>query len=174
MSPDIFSTVPLPLVIGVLMLIGVIGAFIALKINESPYKATKYLFTKSERSFMEVLRQALPPELMIAPKVRVADVLHVGIQKKNKRYWRYFKKISSKHIDYILCRADNYEILAGVELDDASHDRKDRRERDKFLNDAFRDAGLPLIRIPARRSYDPDALSEQLKKVLVDDKQQGG
>jgi hypothetical protein len=40
------------------------------------------------------------------------------------------------------------EILFCMELDDPTHNRKDRIERDKLVNTAFYDAGMPLIRVP--------------------------
>ncbi len=37
--------------------------------------------------------------------------------------------------------------MLGIELDDASHERKDRKVRDMFVNDLFASVGIPLIRI---------------------------
>jgi hypothetical protein len=49
-------------------------------------------------------------------------------------------------------------------LDDASHDRPERKERDEFVDHAFESAGLPLLRIRNGSSYDPAALRQ-----LIDD-----
>ncbi|MEN7973211.1 MAG: DUF2726 domain-containing protein, partial [Verrucomicrobiota bacterium] len=37
-------------------------------------------------------------------------------------------------------------IVAAIELDDKSHQRKDRIKRDQFLNQVMESAGVPLIR----------------------------
>jgi hypothetical protein len=46
----------------------------------------------------------------------------------------------------------------GVELDDSSHARPDRQERDVFVDEVFEVAGLPLLRVPAKSAYSPAAL----------------
>ena len=45
------------------------------------------------------------------------------------------------------------EVVCAIELDDVSHLRPDRIERDKFVNHAFESAGLPLLRIPVEKAY---------------------
>jgi hypothetical protein len=57
--------------------------------------------------------------------------------------------------------------LLGVELDDASHARKDRAERDDFVDNAFAAAGLPLLRIPAQRAYNTRELAEKTNSYLA-------
>ena len=47
-----------------------------------------------------------------------------------------------------------------VELDDSSHRRSDRRQRDAFMDKAFRKAKLPLFHIPCKRSYGAGELGE--------------
>ncbi len=49
--------------------------------------------------------------------------------------------------------------LAGVELDDSSHNRKDRQDRDVFVEQAFSAAQLPLGRIREQRKNNPGASS---------------
>ncbi len=45
------------------------------------------------------------------------------------------------------------KMLSVFELDDKSHQRQDRRERDAFVDQVFKAAGLPLLHVPARRGY---------------------
>lgn len=164
MEPHFLSSIPLTLIIGALFTVGALAAIVLVQMKSfrNPYEKTQYLLTKSELNFMKSLERVLPNTAYIAPKVRVADVLHVKLPKKSKRYWRSFTKISSKHIDYVICSRSNYQILGAIELDDSSHNREERRKRDAFLNEAFEEAGLPLIRIPAKRKYDPQKLREKL------------
>jgi hypothetical protein len=56
--------------------------------------------------------------------------------------------------------------LAGIELDDASHARADRQERDAFVARVFAAASLPLLRIPVQRAYDLQELSARLSAIL--------
>ena len=56
--------------------------------------------------------------------------------------------------------------VALIELDDRTHQRRDRRDRDLFLNEALAAAGVPILRVPAAASYDLPRLREQLRGVL--------
>jgi hypothetical protein len=53
-----------------------------------------------------------------------------------------------------------------MELDDKSHQRKDRQERDIFVDGVFRAAGLPLVHVPVRRAYNIDDILDLLDPYL--------
>lgn len=114
------------------------------------YQAKPFLMTPAEiRAYRYLEKQVAPCRLF--SQVRVADVISVS-GKQNRSWWRAFSQISSKHVDYVLVRAD-FSIVACIELDDSSHERKDRKQRDKLLDHVFKDAGLPLVRMkPGRES----------------------
>ena len=75
--------------------------------------------------------------------------------------------IRSKHVDFVVCAPDTLKPLAAVELDDSSHGRSDRKDRDEFLGEAFEAAGLPLLRFTAKRHYKPGAIAADLESVLA-------
>jgi hypothetical protein len=52
--------------------------------------------------------------------------------------------------------------LLGIELDDSSHKRQERQERDEFVNQLFAAANLSLARIPAQLRYNTKQLEEML------------
>ena len=74
--------------------------------------------------------------------------------------------ISSKHYDFVLADPESLTVALCIELDDRSHDRPERRERDDFLNRATKGAGVLLLRVPARQSYDPAELRLRVLKAL--------
>jgi hypothetical protein len=49
-----------------------------------------------------------------------------------------------------------------VELDDRSHDRPDRQDRDELVDDVLGRAGIPVVHWPAQATYDPAKLREAL------------
>jgi hypothetical protein len=53
-----------------------------------------------------------------------------------------------------------------VELDDKSHERADRKQRDGFVEAVFAAAGLELLRVRVQRSYPPQELAALLETVL--------
>ena len=53
-----------------------------------------------------------------------------------------------------------------IELDDVSHERPERIERDKFVNRAFESADMPLLRIPVEPSYRAREIRELIEDAL--------
>ena len=126
------------------------------------YRKRTHLFSVAERSFLGVLDLAVGHEYRIFGKVRVADVLipEKGLARKN---WQTaFNRIAGKHFDYVLCDPETLQIKAVIELDDASHNDKQRVKRDDFLEKACQAAGLRLIRIQARRNYHVESVREAI------------
>lgn len=116
-----------------------------------PYEKKKYLLTIAEKNFYDILSLAITDtNYYICPKVRLADIIYVG--KTDKRQ-SYFNKIQSKHIDFLLCDKNSLSPLLAIELDDSSHLKDDRIDRDAFLDKALKSAGLKLIRFKVQQSY---------------------
>ena len=98
-------------------------------------------------------------------KVRAADLL-LPISAKDRSRWRSaFNKVACKHFDYVLCD-EGLEIVAAIELDDASHNRSDRVERDRFIEWACKSAGLPLVRIKTAKHYDKNDLRRTILHAI--------
>lgn len=129
------------------------------------YKKIKNIFTKSERLFYHILVQAIGDRYIVFAKVRAADLL-LPISAKDRSRWRSaFNKVACKHFDYVLCD-EGLEIVAAIELDDASHNRSDRVERDIFIEWACKSAGLPLVRIKTAKHYDKNELRRTILRAI--------
>lgn len=63
-------------------------------------------------------------------------------------------------------RTSDVAPLAGVELDDSSHERADRKARDAFVDDVFRASNLPLLHVPVKASYSPIELRQTVADLL--------
>jgi very-short-patch-repair endonuclease len=120
---------------------------------ELPYQKQPTLFTPAERSFLGVLEQVVGDQVRIMGKVRLADIIRVrpGLDPSSRQ--KAFNRIQSKHLDFVACDPHDLSIQFAIELDDKSHAKKGRQDRDAFLNAAMQAAGVPLIRIPARKAY---------------------
>ena len=129
------------------------------------YKRVEKIFTPSERKFFIHLQQAIGDDLYIFAKVRAADVLLPKSAKDRSRWQSAFNKVACKHFDYVLCDA-NLRIVAAIELDDASHNRSDRQERDKFIEWACKSAGVPLVRFKTAKGYDPKDLRQEILRNI--------
>ncbi len=118
---------------------------------EYTYALRDDFLSPAEASFFHVLRAAVAADYLIFPKVRLADLVFPPRQEGQFGAWQ---RINRKHIDFVLCAPRTLRPLVALELDDRSHRRPDRLERDAFVDRVFADAGLPLVHVPARRSYD--------------------
>lgn len=121
------------------------------------------LFTPAEQNFMRALDRAVGSDVRVFGKVRVADVLAVKPGVSSKGNWNAFAKITGKHFDYVLCGKSDFVVKCVIELNDKSHERKDRQERDRLIRGACKEAGMPLIEVPAARTYD----IQKLKNILL-------
>jgi len=70
--------------------------------------------------------------------------------------------------DFVLCRAD-LSVVAVIELDDRSHERRDRQDADARKSKALADAGLRLVRIPAGALPS----EEELREIIDADRPPG-
>lgn len=100
-------------------------------------------------------------------KVRVADVL-TPVPKDKSLRTTLFNQIKAKHFDFVLCDPTTLDVKAVVELNDKSHRRKARVERDKFLRMACDNAGLPLIEVEAKRTYAVERITQLLASLKSD------
>jgi hypothetical protein len=158
----------------VLVVIAVL-AFVVLKRRNAPasdggesfpYVLGDGLFSPAERSFLGVLDQAVGNDFRVFGKVRVADVVAVAKGTPKSLWQRAFNRISAKHFDYVLCSPGDLKPLCAIELNDQSHAQDNRKGRDKFLEDVCAAAKLPLIFIPAQRSYTLPEVGQAIAGVI--------
>ena len=131
-----------------------------------PFKRQVALFTPAERSFLGVLDLAVGKDFRIFGKVRVGDVLAPQDGLNNRVRTTALNKINRKHFDFVLCKPDDLTVLCAIELNDKSHQQKNRQDRDAFLVDACHGAGLPLIMFDARRAYAPSEIGARIAEAL--------
>lgn len=127
-----------------------------------PYQRSEVLFTPAERSFYGVLEQAIDGRAKVFGKVRVADVItpKKGLSKSE---WQIaFNKISAKHFDFVLCKNNDLSLICAIELNDSSHNSKNRQKRDDFLKGVCEASSIPLIQVPAKSGY----VISDIKRIL--------
>jgi hypothetical protein len=131
------------------------------------YYARKSLFTPAERSFLGVLEANLPAGVRAFGKVRLEDIVGVksGLDRSERQAAR--NRINRKHVDFLLVRTDDLSPVAGLELDDSSHEEEDRQQRDAFVDAVFASAGIPLLHVPAQKAYNPAELKAKLAALLT-------
>lgn len=130
-----------------------------------PYRLRDDFLSPAEFSFYKVLSSLVGTRLTIQSKVRLADVFFVARPNENVVY---FNRIAQKHLDFLVCDSVTMKPLFGIELDDASHKRNDRQERDEFVESVCKVAGLPLLRLPVQREYNSREIAAQIAPFVSD------
>jgi hypothetical protein len=156
------NPLPVILMVGFLVLMVVV----AIKGNQLPYVPTKGLLTPAELNFYRQLMPVIPSGMLVFSKVRIADVLQVKDSVKGKSRTKHFNPIAAKHFDFVLVDDQNMRILGAIELNDKSHDSKDRKERDVFVRKAMSAAQLPLFEVKATKTYKLEALKVELALLV--------
>ncbi len=106
----------------------------------------------AELSFYHVLRQRVGDAYVICPKVSLGD-LFFAVHPDRRVAFGMRNRIDRKHADLVICDPLTLRPLGAIELDDSSHARTRRRQRDRLVDEVFAVAGLPLVRVPVRRGY---------------------
>lgn len=131
-----------------------------------PYVRKQALFTPAERSFLGALDAAVGMDYRIFAKVRVADIVEPK-KKLGKSAWQTaFNRISAKHFDYVVCNKRDLSVVCIVELDDQSHQKPRRKTRDTFLVSMCEAIDLPLVQIPAQRTYSIPEIKSRIMEAV--------
>jgi hypothetical protein len=130
------------------------------------YEAIPTLLTPAERSFFGVLHQALAPDYHLFVKVRLADIVRPVQEPSRSGRQAAFNRISSKHVDFVLCDLAHLKVIGVIELDDSTHERFERGIRDSFVDSALTKAGIPVLRFSARHSYLLAEIREQARRAF--------
>jgi hypothetical protein len=147
--------------VGILLLVALLRH--AARARRLPYFSREFLLTQGEAAFYQVLRKVVPDGLALCFKVRLCDLIDCAPDARRKGFW---SKIAQKHIDFVLVDASDTSIRLAIELDDRSHEQKDRRDRDAFVDGALGAAGIPILRVPAAAEYDQKTIRAGLDESL--------
>lgn len=151
----------------------VVGLLIVLmlrqaKYGEKPGYVTRgYLFTPAERSFLGVLEQALDSRYRVFGKVRLGDIIKPAKGLAAGKHTGARNRINQKHVDFVVCTANELALVGVLELDDRSHGREERVGRDEFVDQALAVAGIPLLRFPAQKGYSVQEVRASLTEMFL-------
>jgi hypothetical protein len=132
--------------------------------DQLPYRQRDDFLSAAELSFYRVLTLALDGSYLVCPKVNLADIFFVARPNENQSYRN---RIDRKHVDFLLCELTSMKPILGIELDDSSHARRDRHDRDQFVDKIFKAAGLPLLRVRAAAEYSPQNIADLIRQAIA-------
>lgn len=129
-----------------------------------PFRLRDDFLSPAEISFYHVLLKIVDERYTVCPKVNLNDIFYVERPHENQTSRN---RIDRKHVDFLICEQGSMRPLVGVELDDGSHARKDRQERDAFVERVYEKAGLPLLHFPVGYAYNLKDVSNRLLPCLA-------
>ena len=127
-----------------------------------PYRIRDDFLTDAEFQFYQTLRTYLGAAVTICPKVSLGDIFFAAGENRAG----FLNKINRKHVDFLLCDPESMIPICGVELDDSTHQRPDRVERDRFVDAVYDAAGLPLVHVPLQNGYTPEEMDRFLGELI--------
>lgn len=149
-----------------------VGLLIALKAKQAKpgdglaFVSRDVLFTRAERSFLGVIEQALDSRYRVFGKVRLGDIVKPAGGLTRSKQTTARNRINQKHVDFVICTAEDLALVGVLELDDKSHGRDDRAERDEFVDKALAMANIPVIHFPAKKGYAVQEVRARLAEIL--------
>jgi len=126
------------------------------EIKKSTYRyfAKNAIMTERENKFFKQLNEILGNKWFVIPQVHLSALLNHKVKGQN---WKAaFRHINGKSVDYVLLSKETMKPICAIELDDSTHNHKNRVERDAEVERIFAEAKLPLARFK-----NPEKLSRQ-------------
>ena len=135
--------------------LGKSGAIKGKKHSELPYVKKPYLMTNAEREFFKVLHLAEQDKYYIVPQVQLSKIVEV---EKGNWHYEYKNKINLKSVDFVLFDREYFTPQIVIELDDSSHSRLDRQERDSFVDSVMQKTGIKIVHIKTALTYSQEEI----------------
>ena len=115
--------------------------------------------TKVENNFYKVLQKVIPSGTVLVPQVALSSLV-----KTSNRSYR--NKVDRKSVDFVLFKDYYFNPLLVIELDDSTHKRIDRIERDHFVDLVLLKANLPIIHFELKRNFNEDEIKSMIDTKL--------
>lgn len=114
------------------------------KNNKYSYLAKGLVMSRTEAEFFKRLNLIVNERYFVFPQVHLSALFDHRVKGQD---WRIaFRHINGKSVDFVLCDKVTLQPVYAIELDDSTHNRRDRVERDLEVERIFREAQLPLVR----------------------------
>ncbi len=131
--------------------------------DDARFSVWASLLTQREQVTYRTLLSAFAGRYQVMAKVRLWDFLHLENDPLQAREYR--TRLSCRHVDFLLCDPYTLRPRLGIELDDHSHFSVKGQADDRFKNELFAAAGLPLLRLD-KPNYTARELRERVAGVL--------
>ena len=123
------------------------------------YQKKEYLCSRPEQVFLKQLLSILPKNYQIHCQTSLISLLKPADLRSARMVW-------AKRMDFVITDKAS-KILLVIELDDITHERKDRRKRDKFVNKVLK-GKHPLLRISQDKIRNTLEIRREIERLIGD------
>ena len=145
------------LMIVLLAVLVVVAAFLASRFmnhgNPFPFSKKSSLFTQVERSYLNMLEQAVKGKYKVMNRVKMADILELKNNVDAKSRIAASVKLNAKYLDFVLCDPADMSIVAVVDLVNNNSKAGHKAVPDWFVSGALEASGIPYIRMKIKAGY---------------------
>lgn len=125
------------------------------------YNRKYFIMTEREQEFYKKLKLVCGDSILIFPQIHLSSLFFHNVKGQNfKLAFRFINRLS---VDFVLVDSRNFKTLLAIELDDSTHNEKDRIKRDLIVNDIFEKANFPLLRVDSIKID-----NEKLKQMILE------
>lgn len=126
------------------------------------YYAKPFVMTSRENECFKILNEIFSSKWFVMPQVHLSALLDYRVKGQN---WNAaFRHINGKSVDFVLIGKESYRVICAIELDDSTHNKPERKERDVEIERIFNQAKIPLARISKFEAM----TKAELAKVITD------
>lgn len=126
------------------------------------FVAADRVMSANEAEFYRHLVMAVGGKFLVFPQLPVSLIVQPDASMPAGARQAAMNKIDRKRVDFALVDAATMRVAMAVEVNDASHRRPSRQERDEFVSQSLAQAGVRLVTIRASRTYSADELARSL------------
>lgn len=141
----------------ILMMLLIVVAIGAVKLNEPslgfPFKSKGNLFTAVERSFLELIEEAVGGQYRVMCRVKLGDILAVREKTDKKALKSALSRANGRQLDFVLCAKGDMTPVVAIDLVHSNGKEGYKSQRDWFVSGALDAARIPHLRIKVRSGY---------------------
>lgn len=130
------------------------------------YNRKYAIMTEREQEFYKKLKLICGDSILIFPQIHLSNLFFHNV--KGQNFKSAFKFINRLSVDFVLVDSRNFKTLMAIELDDSTHDEQERIRRDLIVNDIFKKANFPLLRVDSIKID-----NEKLKQMILENIKNG-
>lgn len=155
----------------ILMMLLIVVAIGAIKLNEQglsfPFKRKTNLFSKVERSFLELIEQAVGSRYRVVCRVKLTDILSLRQSTDKKTAKTALLRASGRQLDFVLCDKEDMTPVVAIDLVHNQGKEGYKSQRDWFTSGALDAARIPHLRIKVKSGYTAQEIRECIDNKLA-------